>query len=360
MTSKYLFILGRNPELSRQEILSYLKSREIQKKIISEQENLLLIEAEINPSEMISSLGGTIAIGRVLVSGGDEEILSYIEKNPIYYGEENKFQYSILNFAENPEIEEAIKENFRKEKLKSIRKNPELTPEKLSGLVNYFFFSGNFGVIQSVYDTCEAEKKDMEKPIRRSELAISPRLARILINLSQVKENETLLDPFCGIGVIMQEALLSGINVIGIDINRKACENAKRNLLWIQNKYKTRAKWKIINKDSARVILKNIDGIACEPNLGILLKSSPNQEKAREMIKKFENTIIFILTNLRHYLKQGGKIAFTSPLILTGNGRVSCNINKILDKLELNLVSRFREERKGQVIGREIFVLEKH
>jgi hypothetical protein len=37
----------------------------------------------------------------------------------------------------------------------------------------------------------------MQKPIRREELAISPRLAKILINLSGAKKNNLLLDPFC-------------------------------------------------------------------------------------------------------------------------------------------------------------------
>ncbi|MBM3234547.1 hypothetical protein FJZ19_05655, partial [Candidatus Pacearchaeota archaeon] len=180
--SRYIFILGRNPELSLAEIISYLEARKIQKKIISKQDNLLLIEAEINPSEMIYSLGGTIAIGKTLATGNEEEILSYIKKNPIYYGEENKFQYSILNFSEI-NVEDAVKENFKKEKLKAIRKNPELAPEQLKNLQNYFVYEDCFGIIQSVYDTEDAEKRDMEKPVRRSKLAISPRLAKILINL---------------------------------------------------------------------------------------------------------------------------------------------------------------------------------
>jgi len=355
--SRYIFILGRNPELSLAEIISYLEARKIQKKIISKQDNLLLIEAEINPSEMIYSLGGTIAIGKTLATGNEEEILSYIKKNPIYYGEENKFQYSILNFSEI-NVEDAVKENFKKEKLKAIRKNPELAPEQLKNLQNYFVYEDCFGIIQSVYDTEDAEKRDMEKPVRRSKLAISPRLAKILINLSQTRENQTLLDPFCGIGVILQEALLQDINVIGVDIDRKACENAKRNLAWLEKKYKTQGKYLIINKDSGRIKLRNIDGIVCEPNLGILLKKSPNYEKAKEMMKKFENMIIFIFTNLKYSLTRG-KIAFTSPLILTGRGRIGCNIIGICEKTGLRLVLRFKEEMQGKIVSREIFVIER-
>ena len=53
------------------------------------------------------------------------------------------------------------------------------------------------------------------------------RLAKILINLSEVKDEEILLDPFCGIGVILEEALLQNINVIGIDKDKKAVDRCK-------------------------------------------------------------------------------------------------------------------------------------
>jgi len=360
MTNRYLFILGRNPELSRAEVISYLKAREIKFEIIAEQDNLFLVEADINSRKAINSLGGTIAVGRVLVSGSKEEIINYIQKNPIYFGEENKFSYSLI--GKDEEILDAIKENFKKEKLKVNLKNIEIAPEKLSGLFNYFLIGNkelDFGIIEEVYDTEEAEKRDMDKPVRRSKFAISPRLARILINLAEVKQGETLLDPFSGIGVIMQEALLENINVIGIDIDRKACENAGRNLKWLENKYKTRADYKLVNKDSGRVILRGIHGIACEPQLGMLLKKSPSPAQTLEIMRKFERMISFIFTNLKYSLKQGGKIAFTSPLILAGNKRIGCDITNIIKKTGLRLVSEFKEEKEGKIVSREIYVLER-
>jgi tRNA G10 N-methylase Trm11 len=358
MTNRYLFVLGRNPELSRAEVISYLEAREIKFKIISERDNLLLIESEIDERKAINSLGGTIAIGRVFVSGDEQDILSYLEKNPIYFGEENKFQYSISNFSEI-DIEDAVKENFKKERLKAVFKKIEIAPDSMKNLHNYFIIDDNFGVIEEIYDTEEAEKRDMEKPVRRSRLAISPRLARILINLSGVKEGETLLDPFCGIGVILQEAVLQGINCIGVDIDRKAIEGAKRNLNWLKEKYKTRADYKLVNKDSGRVILRGIHGIACEPNLGMLLKRSPNPAQALEIMRKFESTISFVFTNLKYSLVQGGKIAFTSPLIRAGNNRIGCSINRIIEKAGLRLISKFKEEREGKIVSREVFVLER-
>jgi len=364
--TRYLFILGRNPDLSMAEIYSYLEARKINFEVLGGENNILMVEAEIEAEKMINSLGGTIAIGRVLISGNKEKISEYINKNEIYTGEEIKFNYSFLELSDSGEgIKEAIKQKFRQEGLKANLRNPELTPEKLRNLVNYFIFEDNLGIIEQVYDTHEAEKRDMKKPVRRPELTISLRLAKILVNLSQTRENETLLDPFSGIGTILQEAVLQGINVIGMDKDRKACENAEKNLAWLEKNYKIKGKWEIINNDSKNIKIRQVDGVACEPDLGEILKKSPRRDEAYEMIKDFEKLMISVLENVKKYLKPRGKIAFTSPAIWAGGTRTRCNIGKILDRTGLKPAEipetelPLKEERQGKIVSREIYVLEK-
>ena len=60
--------------------------------------------------------------------------------------------------------------------------------------------------------------------------AIYPKLARALVNLSQVKEGETFLDPFCGTGSLLIESSLMGMRTIGIDITRWIARGALLNL----------------------------------------------------------------------------------------------------------------------------------
>ena len=254
MSMKYFFVLGRNPELSRAEVFSYLKKENISLNYSFFRVNGLLveIEREINLKNVINELGGTIAVGRVLFSGKIRDLLKQIKEKPVYFGRENKVVYSLLNFASDENLSmvlEAMRGNFRNEGLKARYKGVSGTiklqdgeisrgsPEKIMLRdMNYFLFSdekrGNFsfGFLEESYDSAEAEKRDMKKPYRRESLAISPRLARILINLSQTKKNEILLDPFCGIGVILGEALLKGINTIGVDIDKSATENARKNM----------------------------------------------------------------------------------------------------------------------------------
>lgn len=363
---KYLFILGRNPQLSAAEIFSYLMKEEVNFEVLGGENNILLIETKMDVKKAINQLGGTIAIGKVLAEGDESQIISYINKTEIYTGEEIKFNYSLLDLSDSgEEITEAIKQKFREERLKANFRNPELSPEKLKNLINYFVYKDNFGVLDEIYDTHEAEKRDMKKPVRREELTISLRLAKILVNLSQTRENQTLADPFCGIGTIMQEALIQGINVIGIDKDKKACKDAEINLSWLNKNYKIKAKYKILNTDSRNSKLEKLDGVACEPALGEILKKAPRRDEAYDMIRNFENLMISVLNNLKKYLKSGGKIAFTSPFIWVRGSRVKCNIGKILHKTGLKLGEipetelPIIEERQGKIISREIYVLEK-
>jgi tRNA G10 N-methylase Trm11 len=242
---RYLFILGRNVELSTEEVKAFLEKEKINFKIISKASNGILIETERILRGIVDELGGTISIGEVLTSGGFEKISSDLENKPIYNARKNKLNYVIFNFngKEFERIAFYLKKRFRNEGLKATEKKitgrislqeGEDVSKVSSNLIDeqYFVFEDNFGKIIEETDYEKIEKRDMGKPVRRNELSISPRLAKILINLSQVKEGETLLDPFCGVGTILQEALLQNIKVIGIDKDKNAVKNARLNLKW--------------------------------------------------------------------------------------------------------------------------------
>ncbi len=59
---------------------------------------------------------------------------------------------------------------------------------------------------------------------------LMPRIARALVNISQVRFCEILLDPFAGTGGILVEACLSGIRGIGVDVQRSLIRGATANI----------------------------------------------------------------------------------------------------------------------------------
>ena len=57
-----------------------------------------------------------------------------------------------------------------------------------------------------------------------------PRLARAAVNLTRVKAEELLLDPFCGTGGILLEAGLLGATIMGSDVDGRMVFGTKMNL----------------------------------------------------------------------------------------------------------------------------------
>ena len=367
----YIFILGRNLSLSIAEIEGFF-SREnnliLNKKLIK---NSLLIECkkEIN-SKTIDFLGGTIAIGKTLITENQKNLIKELDKKMIYEGTSNKLNYSLWDYSDNSDFfREYLKIRFKREKIKASFKglNREIDTQegekfrKTSSKnidEEYFLFEEDsvfsFGKIIQKCNYEEIEKRDMQKPIRRESLAISPRLAKIMINLSEIKNDEILLDCFCGVGTILSEVLIQKIKCIGIDKDKDAISGARKNLEWFGF---SKENYKLINNDSSKILISEKNVMVSEPDLGETLRKMPNKEKAKNILNNFENLMIKVLNNSK--LNLSGKRVFSSPLIRIGKNRLGCDINKISENTGLKLINSFDEFRSMQLVGRRIFVLEK-
>ncbi len=367
---KYLFILGRNPELSVQEVRCFFETRGIE--IVSEilQDNALLVDfrmfggsGEID-ANVVDKLGGVISIGEVL---GEFHSAEDLDKVNIYKKEKNNFSYVVWNFSgHKDEVGDYLKGRFKSEKLKAsekrMRENMVLQDgDKVSTVSSnveeeYFVFNHFFGRIIRHCDYNEIEKRDMEKPVRRESLSISPRLAKIMINLSKVKGGDYLVDAFCGVGVVLQEALLQKIKVIGIDTDRKAIDGARENMKWFNF---PRGEYMLMKGDSSRIEIERVKGMASEPDFGETLKKIPTKEKAEEMIARYEKIMVSVLNNMKKYVS--GRFVFTSPYIRIGKKRIGADFKELGYKTGLNLVEGFPipEFRENQIIGREVVVFEK-
>ncbi|MEK6894894.1 MAG: 50S ribosomal protein L11 methyltransferase [Nanoarchaeota archaeon] len=373
---KYLFILGRNPELSVKEIFSYLSARGLE--ILSHEliENALLIELEKEIEDIVDELGGVISIGEVLTEGNFQDLIKKLDNITLYPGKENKFNYVVWGFCDEEyyyELGGYLRKRFKEEKLKASEKPLTGLMELQSGnkikivgnrvSEQFFLFSSDsksfyFGKTIYEFNSSDVEKRDMNKPSRRSELAISPRMAKIMINLARVKENDKIIDPFCGVGIILTEALLKKIKVVGIDFDMNAVEGAAENLLW--NKF-NKNEYKLITDDSRKIkINETISALVCEPDFGELLRKIPTEANAKKTLKNYEDLMISVINNLKRNVH--GKFVFTAPLILMFNKkRKRANIEKIVQETGLKLADGFPIDdfRKDQIVGREIVVLER-
>ena len=90
-------------------------------------------------------------------------------------------------------------------------------------------------VIYVAIEKYHLDKKHFEdiKPHKRPFFfpgSMSPKLARCMVNLSRVKAEQLVLDPFCGTGGILIEAGLIGCKVVGSDVNWKMKNGTAINL----------------------------------------------------------------------------------------------------------------------------------
>jgi len=363
---EYFFILGRNPELSRAEIFSYLESNKIEFTETLHNTNFLVLDFKQDPKLDIQEFGGILKLGKILFKGNNTKFRKFLNEDEVVPSD--KFSWCL--FGNFPEVEDILIDKFKAERKKAMIRRGNKGVENQEGefltMANadfkiFCFIQTEvyFGLVEQEYSYNEIAKRDMHKPVRREELAISPRLAKILINLSQAKKSQTLLDPFCGIGVILQEALVKGINVIGVDIDKEAIFGAKENLKWLKENFKTEAKFELYNDNSKNIKL-NFDCIASESSLGELLKTKVSKQEAEDIIAEFENNIIPILRNLKNIKKKNSKIAITFPFVretsvdpVTICRETGLTIAKVRD-----IKFPIKEFRRDQFISRDIFVFE--
>lgn len=111
-------------------------------------------------------------------------------------------------------------ESYFKEKENGINKSIE---ELLDHLKKGHYRSPHFGLGKDhIGDFVDWASTDLRKPflhyLHKYKGKGDPRISRALINLLDVKEGNTILDPFMGSGAFIADAPTMGINAIGIEV----------------------------------------------------------------------------------------------------------------------------------------------
>jgi tRNA (guanine10-N2)-dimethyltransferase len=121
-----------------------------------------------------------------------------------------------------------------------------------------------------------------EKRPFKTNLALQPKMARLLVNLARVKEGDRILDPFCGGGSILIEASMMGMNAEGIDISKKMYHGARLNLMHFGLNAKV-----YLGDVSTALSLGKFNAIVTDPPYG--RGSSTNKEKVEQLYKRSFN-----------------------------------------------------------------------
>lgn len=204
----------------------------------------------------------------------------------------------------------------------------------------------SIGATVAVHNPFEFQKRDIEKPVQRKIFAIPPRVAKIMVNLSHCTADKVFLDPFCGVGTILQEALLAKAKVIGIDVNRWCVDASRRNLEWIDREYSLEnASYAVLQGDSRRLtskIREEIDCIATEPDLGPALRQIPTPAYATKHLASLKPLFSDFLSEAHEILRTNGFLVIVAPFIKTRSGKpATMNLQDIALKIGFKQVKPF-------------------
>ena len=91
---RVFFILGRNPELSRAEVLEFLKVRNRPHKEILFEENFLIVEVNEDEKFNIQEFGGVMWLGQITFEGTHQEFIKHLNQTEIIPAD--KFSYAVF------------------------------------------------------------------------------------------------------------------------------------------------------------------------------------------------------------------------------------------------------------------------
>ena len=215
--------------------------------------------------------------------------------------------------------------------------------------------------------------RDQARPARDARVGmLPPKLAQIIINLSTGKLDQPkgpILDPFCGTGVLLQEALLMGTNVYGSDLEPRMIEYSKTNLDWLAEQFGTRMSYRLEVSDATEVGLTvedtdPIQHIACETYLGRPFSAEPKPEILREVMNDVDTIHRKFLKNIANQTTTGFRMCIAVPAWFTKSGVRHLKILDSLEEIGYNRVSFVHSDtrdliyhRENQVVGRELVTL---
>lgn len=348
MDYRSVFILGRLPGIGRAELESLLGAETLTKV------GLQAVASTVPYTEVnFARLGGSIRLAKPLALLNTtkwSDIHRYVvEKLPLWIADmpEGKVKlglsaYDLLVNKPNLlrtglELKKAAKKAGH-----SARVVPNEESELSSAQVLHNQLTGSLGLellllrhdqqtlvaqTVTVQDINAYAHRDQNRPKRDARVGmLPPKLAQTIVNLATdslpaLPEN-VVLDPFCGTGVILQEALLMGYGAYGTDLEQRMIDYTRTNLEWLTTQHGSTTDPLLETGDATDHQWQRFTTIASETYLGRPLSSWPNHDTLREIIGACNVIIEKFLRNLGQQLPSGARLCLGVPAWKAPNGTV--------------------------------------
>jgi len=384
-------VMGRQPEIAVAELESVLGSENI---IRTFKPCFAEINSEFNLS-WANRLGGSIKIIEVIESVNSTDwrtiekvLIDYALKNEAFvspgkltiglsaYGlntSKTQLQYTAIN------LKKQIKKSGRSIRLvpntESVMNSAQILHNKLSGERGWDLCAVRDGQKTIIGKTVWSQdieaytRRDQARPMRDTRVGmLPPKLAQIIVNLAtednSMSEETMVLDPFCGTGVILQEAALMGFSVYGTDLEPRMVQYSIDNLTWLKNRFGVDFYARVEVGDATKTKWSNpdkISAVACETHLGAPMAGKVTLEYIEQERTKAQKLLKQAFQNISTQITPGTRCCFAVPAWFYENRTITLPLIDQITDMGYNLVS-FRHtprasmiyHREDQVVGRQL------
>ncbi|MCB9798626.1 methyltransferase domain-containing protein [Candidatus Nomurabacteria bacterium] len=367
---KYLFELGHQPHISIEEILTSLEMEGVPLTWHNRDGNFLSVESDkaIDGTTLMQKLGGTLAVFEHIDRQDkkiEDCIVQTLESDSSHKkifclrGKDRKIGIS---------IKKALKSNGYPARFIEYKNTATIFHNKLVENAGYFFVKdGEVFVCRGIQPLEQFAHKDSDKPgFDRYSGMLPPKLARMMINLAGVATPATLLDPFCGSGVLLMEALDLGYHIIGSDISDRAVEDSRKNIQWRKGEHESLRNLSSeifcedVQKLSRKIEPDSIDLITCEPYMGKPLRGGEDVSFLKRQAQELATLYLTAFDEFSKMLVPGGVVVFIIPKFhirerWTTIPIVDDILSKGFELWEFENDKSLVYQRSGQHIAREIF-----
>ncbi len=386
---RYFFILGKHPALSIAEIQAVFMREGIPATVSRSSSEAMVVETTARiDEEFFYGLGGSVKFGEVVVASSREALrgrLVHVLKQ-IRLPSKFIFGFSIYSLEDGVSTGKLRRDLARigieiKKELKGLGPVRFVTSREptLSSVVIQTNHATELVVLQgpetlligktlAVQQFADLSFRDYGRPGRSARSGmLPPKLARMMINLAQCSRDQMLLDPFCGSGTVVTEAMLMGYQqMIGSDIDAAAVRATNENVAWVRAQYpEETAHAKVqtfvlpAQEIATRLTKRSLRAIVTEPTLGPPRTGrEPRgvlESRARELVSLYSSA----LNQFSKILAPRGRVVMVIPTFAAKPKPVRVDLTKIAAQNGLRLTSAFTYERQGQWVTREITVFDK-
>lgn len=373
---QYLFILGHQPHLSAAEIEAVFLRLKIKTKFIpskaegtEQKDSSLLIETKekLDCEELIKILGGTIKIA--------EKIKGDIIKHLIKARPDGKIEFSVADLKRGLDIKKELKAQGRSARYLEPKNTATILHSNLVGKQSDLTIIGeDVFVTRAIQDIENFTERDYGRPGADNKSGmLPPKLARIMINLGITGYDDMVLDPFCGSGTILTEALSMGItNVIGSDISPTAILDTKKNIEWLIKTYDLEHRTYDLHQSNVINLSDvvepfSVNAIITEPYLGKPLRGLETREFLVDQARSLAELYLNAFHVFYRLLKPGGNIVMVFPKYQYKNEWIRIEILEKIKKIGFSVVDYERKlvtgpltyHRPTQHLAREIWRFKK-